>query len=213
MTHISPYLPGIVLAYSAFLLSIASPGPNVLAIMGTSMSVGRRSGMALALGVAAGSFCWAALTVSGLSVLIANYAAALVVIKIAGGCYLLWLACKAFRSAASAHDIEARTLGGASLTPLRYFARGFAIQMTNPKAALAWIAIISLGLQNDAPLWVGLSIAIGTSLLSVAIHTVYALAFSTAAMVRFYGKARRWIQAALGVFFAFAGIRLLASRS
>ena len=198
MSNVTTYLPGILLAYSAFLLSIASPGPNVLAVMGTSMSVSRRAGMALALGVAAGSGCWATLTVSGLSALIAHYAAALIVIKIAGGLYLLFLSFKAFRSALSVHDIEARTLGGATLTPAGYFRRGLIIQMTNPKAALAWIAIISLGLQNNAPLWVGLFIAGGTFVLSIVIHLLYALAFSTTAMVRIYGKARRTIQATLG---------------
>ena len=212
MDQISVYLPGILLAYSAFLLAIASPGPNVLAVIGTSMSVGRRSGIALALGVAAGSFAWALLAALGLSALLASYAYAITIIKIAGGLYLLWLAYKAFRSAASAHDIQATTLSGAMRTPLGYATRGFAIQMTNPKAALAWIAIMSLGLHQDAPLWVALSIVVGTSVLSVIIHCVYALAFSTPVMVRFYSKARRWIQAMLGAFFALAGIRLLTSR-
>lgn len=32
-----------------------------------------------------------------------------------------------------------------------YFLRGLTIQMTNPKAVLAWIAIVSLGLQPEAP--------------------------------------------------------------
>src|SRR5260370_42702952 len=57
MDQISIYLPGILLAYATFFLAIASPGPNVLAIIGTSMSVGRRSGIALALGVAVGALC------------------------------------------------------------------------------------------------------------------------------------------------------------
>ena len=99
-----------------------------------------------------------------------------------------------------------------TLSPLGYFTRGLAIQMTNPKAALAWIAIISLGLQDNAPLWVGFAIVAGTSVLSIVIHILYAVAFSTAAMVRLYAKARRAIQFALGAFFAFAGIRLLTSR-
>ena len=211
MHGFATYLPGILLAYSAFLLSIASPGPNVLAIMGTSMSVSRRAGIALALGVALGSACWATLTVAGLTALVARYAQLLFVIKIAGGCYLLYLAYKAFRSAASKHDIEARTLG-VVLTPLRYMVRGLTIQLTNPKAALAWIAIISLGLHHDAPLWVGAVIVAGTCTLSVVIHLLYAVAFSTPAMVRLYGKARRVIQATLGLFFAAAGLRLLTSR-
>src|ERR1044072_2031417 len=98
MSDVSTYLPGILMSYSAFLLAIASPGPNVLAVIGTSMAVGRRSGIALALGVAAGSFLWALLTAAGLSALLSTYASALVVIKIFGGLYLLWLAYKAFRS-------------------------------------------------------------------------------------------------------------------
>ena len=85
--------------------------------------------------------------------------------------------------------------------------------MTNPKAILAWIAIISLGLKPDSPLWVGAAIVLGTFLLSVVIHLLYAVAFSTPAMVRIYGRARRSIQCVLGTFFAMAGLRLLTSRS
>ena len=213
MSDLSIYLPGILLAYAAFLLAIASPGPNILAVIGTSMSVGRKSGIALALGVAGGSFTWAVLTVAGLSALLSAYASALLFIKIAGGLYLLWLAYKAFKSAASAHDIEAKELAGGQRSPSGYFLRGYTIQMTNPKAALAWIAIISLGLKQGAPLWVGLVIVVGTALLSVAINMLYAIAFSTPAMVRLYGKSRRAIQGGLGTFFAFAGLRLLTSRS
>ena len=212
MNELSIFLPGIGLAYSAFLLSIMSPGPNVLAIMGTSMSVGRREGLSLGLGVATGSFCWAMLTATGLSAILASFAVALTAIKIVGGLYLLWLSYKAFRSAAAIHDITATTLTNAPMTTIGYWRRGFTIQMTNPKAALAWIAIISLGLQADAPHWVAVVIVVGTTILSIAIHAVYALAFSSAPMVRLYGLARRPIQAALGAFFAFAGIKLLSSR-
>ncbi|MEM8592570.1 MAG: LysE family transporter [Pseudomonadota bacterium] len=213
MQDISFYLPGILLAYSAFLIAIASPGPNILAVIGTSMSVNRTAGMALAMGVAIGSFTWALLTVFGLSAILAIYASALLFIKIFGGLYLLWLAYKSFKSAASRHDIEAKELAGGRRTPFGYFRRGYIIQMTNPKAALAWIAIISLGLQEGAPLWVGAVIVLGTFALSIIMHLLYAVAFSTPVMVRLYGKARRFIQGVLGTFFALAGLRLLVSRS
>jgi len=201
------------MAYTAFLLAIASPGPNILAVIGTSMSMGRASGIALSLGVASGSFTWAVLTVVGLSAILSKYSAALIAIKLLGGVYLLWLAYKSFKSAAAKHDIEAKELAGGKRTAFGYVRRGYIIQMTNPKAALAWIAIISLGLQEGAPLWVGGVIVVGTFFLSILIHTLYAVAFSTSVMVRIYGQARRYIQASLGAFFAFAGIRLLADRS
>jgi len=40
-----------------------------------------------------------------------------------------------------------------------------------------------------------------------------ALAFSMDRWSAFYGKARRWIEACLGAFFCFAGIKLLTSRT
>ena len=213
MSEIAFYLPGIILAYTAFLLAIASPGPNVLAIMGTSMSIGRGEGLSLAMGVATGTLIWSTLAVTGLTAILTQYASALLFIKIFGGLYLLWLAYKAFKSAASNHDIEAKTLEGGALTRLQYAKRGLIIQMTNPKAAMAWIAIVSLGLQSNAPAWVGLAIILGTFALSVLAHVLYALAFSTPVMIRAYGRARRTIQATLGAFFAFAGLKLLTSRS
>jgi len=210
MGEFSLYLPGILLAYSACLLGLASPGPNVLAVLGTAMGEGRRAGIALALGIAAGSGLWALMTAAGLSALLASYAAALTAIKIAGGLYLLWLAFKAFRAAASAHAIA--TTVDRQRSPRAYVLRGLTIQMTNPKAVLAWVAIMSLGLRHDAPLWVVVAIVVGTSALSLAIHYLYAVAFSTPAMVRVYGRARRAIQATLGVFFGCAGLKLLTSR-
>ena len=62
-------------------------------------------------------------------------------------------------------------------------------------------------------MWVAVSLVLGTSILSVIIHCVYAVAFSTPVMVRVYSNARRWIQGTLGALFAFAGLKLLTSRS
>jgi amino acid exporter len=95
---------------------------------------------------------------------------------------------------------------------LGYAVRGYTVHMTNPKAALAWVAIIALGLPPEAPLWVGLAIVFGCFGLSIVVHLTYALVFSTPVMSSLYLWARRGIQATLGVFFTFAGLKLLLSR-
>ena len=172
-----------------------------------------REGLALGTGIAVGSFVWAVLTIVGLTALLAAYAPALTIIKIAGGLYLLWLASKAFHAAAADQDMAARSVGAAGRSLPRYGMQGLAIQMTNPKALLSWIAIISLGLKEGAPFWVGAAIVIGTFLLSLILHALYALAFSTPIMLSMYGRARRLIQVVLGGVFAFAGVKLLLSRT
>jgi len=78
--------------------------------MGTSIGAGRKAGTVLALGIF-GSLTWALLT----------YALALTAIKMVGGIYLLWLAYKAFKSAATRSDIAPKTLARGRRTPLEYF--------------------------------------------------------------------------------------------
>jgi amino acid exporter len=212
MNTFSDYLPGLILAHTAVLLALMSPGPNILAVIGTAMSIGRRQGIALALGVACGTFLWVSLTVVGFTAVIATYASVMVALKILGGCYLLWLGYKALRSAASARDIRTTVValdGGWR----SYFLRGLTVQMTNPKAALAMIAIVSVGIHSGAPAWVGATLVAGTTSLSLGAHLLYAITFSTRPMVVLYTKARRFIEAALGAFFCAMGIRLLADRN
>ncbi|MES0879536.1 LysE family translocator [Roseibium sp. SCP14] len=202
-------LASLLLALGIFAVGFISIGPNILAIIGTSMERGRKSGVELALGVGIGSGIWASLTVAGLTALIAAYAHAITLLKILGALYLIWLAYKAFRSAATPNGkVAARSAKGNKL-----LLQGLTIQLTNPKAALHWIAIVGVGLGPDAPLWVGLSLVISCTLMSVLGHLVYAITFSTQPVVEFYRQSRRWIEAGLGVFFSFAAYKLATYRS
>ena len=133
-------------------------------------------------------------------------------IKIFGGVYLLWLAFKAFKSSLSESDIEAQAVIEQALSKYIYFRRAYIINMTNPKAALGWVAIVSLGLTQSSPAWVGIAIIVGTFINSLVIHILFACVFSTELMLRAYMKAGRSIQAALGVVFSFAGYKLLEAK-
>lgn len=212
MELIAPHLAGVLIALGIVCLGLMSPGSNVLAVIGTSMAIGRAEALALALGVALGTFLWALLAWAGLVALIATYAAAMMVIKLAGAAYLFWLAIKAFRSAARKDGSVATDTTGLT-DRAAYFRRGLTVQMTNPKAALAWVATMSVGLGAGAPLWAGAAIVIGATVLSVVAHAAYAVAFSTGTAVRAYRRLRRWIEAGLGAFFCFAGFKLLTTRT
>jgi len=202
-------LASLFLALGIFSVGFVSIGPNILAIIGTSMQRGRRHGVALALGVGTGSGLWAMLTVTGLTALVAAYAEVMTVIKLLGAAYLLWLAYKSFRSAAARQgDVVAKGARGNNL-----YLRGLTIQMTNPKAALHWIAIVGIGLGSDAPLWVGVTLVVSATIISLLGHLAYAVTFSTQPVVAFYRRARRWIEAGLGVFFTFAAFKVATYRS
>lgn len=211
MDQLLTYGPGIAMALAAFCIGLLSPGPNILAVIGASMSKGRPAGKALALGIASGSFVWGSLTAIGLTSVLLVYASVVTAIKIAGALYLLWLAFKAFKSAANSEDPTTHSLdlkGGNTA----YFRRGLLIQLTNPKAALTWIAIMSLGMTATTPVWISALIVILAVILSALGHLAYAVLFSTSPVVRLYIKARRYIEAGLGTFFCFASYKLLTSK-
>ncbi|MEH6404595.1 MAG: LysE family translocator, partial [Sneathiella sp.] len=157
----------LLVAYGAYIIATASPGPANLAIMTTAMHQGRKSGLLLALGVVCGSLCWAILAALGLSALLAAFGWAFTVIKVVGGLYLLWLAFKAARAALQKTDTAPAPVIADQKSGSAYFLKGFLIHMTNPKAVFAWVAIISLGLKPEAPAWMSIAVVGGCAILGV----------------------------------------------
>ncbi|MEX0285366.1 MAG: LysE family translocator [Paracoccaceae bacterium] len=203
------HLSALGLSLSILAVGFAVIGPNILAVMGTSMARGRRAGAMLSLGIGLGSGLWATLTVAGLSALLAAYAGALVLLKLFGAAYLTWMAIRAFRNAASKQPPLPK---GASAGDGNMFLRGILIQMSNPKAALQWIAIVSLGIGPNAPWTLGIALILSATVISIAGHMAYAFTFSTGPVVRFYTRARRWIEGALGFFFGYAAYKLATAK-
>ncbi|MEM8823216.1 MAG: LysE family transporter [Pseudomonadota bacterium] len=209
MSEIAPYLPGLMAALGVFAVGFLVIGPNIAAIMATSMAYGRRRGLTMALGVSLGSGLWAALTVAGLASLITAYAGAVTVLKLFGTAFLIWLAFKSFRSALRPDAVPPpgrATRGNA-------FLAGLTIQMTNPKAALQWIAIAALAMDGQAPWQVGAVLVAAALILSLIGHAAYAMVFSTGMIVTAYARARRWIEGALGLLFTTFAYRLATERT
>lgn len=204
----------VLLVYAAYVIAAGSPGPSNMRIMGMAMHQGRQAALMLAAGVVTGSMFWGLMAATGISAILTRYAEALIVLKIFGGLYLLYLAFKAGRAALTPDAVAARTAPvEVASSGFALYRRGLLMHLTNPKSVLAWIALVTLGLGPDATWHTVVAILAGCAVLSVAIFCGYALAFSTTPMVRLYRRARRWIEGVLAVFFGFAGLRLLLSRS
>lgn len=213
LTEIDIHLPGILLAYSVLVIGIFSPGPAVLAIIGTALNRGRRPSVQLASGVICGSAFWGVAAAAGMAAILATYAYALTIIKIAGGLYLLWLASKALRSALRNQAADQASLAAKSGTPFGMWSAGLLLHLTNPKAIMAWLATIALGVTASSPVWVSFAIVLGGIIISSVGNMTYALLFSTKPAAALYLRARRPIEIIFAGFFGLAGANLLISRS
>ncbi|MEZ5706896.1 MAG: LysE family translocator [Burkholderiaceae bacterium] len=198
------------LAWSAYVLIAASPGPSNMAIVGVAMARGRRDALVFAAGVLTGTSFWALMAGVGLSHAMAQSARAMDLLKTLGGLYLLWLAFKSARAAwRQAPETEAFPN---KLSRRRLYLRGLALHLTNPKAILAWLSVAAIGLTDAAPPSETL-LVIGSCLLwGAALFGGYAIAFSSSAVRRNYQTLRRPIEGLLCAMFGYAGLRLLISR-
>lgn len=205
------YLPGFLAAYSILLVAVLSPGPAVAMLLGLGLSRGRGTAVVASVGVAAGATTIALLTMLGVGLLMQKAAWAITLLRLIGSAYLLWLAWGAFRRAVNPPDVTAVEMP--PLSPVRALLTGYLMQITNPKAIAFWLAIASVGATTGAPLVVKLAFLAGAFAISLAGHGLYAIALSSSPVRRLYQRARRGIEATLGVLFTIFAIKLATSRS
>ncbi|MDT8343985.1 MAG: LysE family transporter [Thermohalobaculum sp.] len=195
----------------AFFVAAASPGPATLSVAATAMARGRTAGLAMAAGLSLGLGLWGVVAATGLGAVVLAWAPALEVLRLAGGVFLLWLAWQSARSAFS----PAAAAGAASVAtgPWGIFRQGLLLNLLNPKALLAWGAVIALGMPADAGAAEFAAIVAVCSALGCAIYAGYAALFALPAVRAGYARSRRWIDGACAAGFATAGGALLAGRA
>ncbi|RDU95659.1 LysE family translocator [Trinickia dinghuensis] len=197
----------LLLAYAAYFVGTASPGPSNLAIMSIAANHGRKAALAFAAGVISGSMFWATVATVGISAALIAYSHFIVAIKIFGGVYLLWLAYKSGRTALSASATTSSKTDRPA-THKGLYVRGALLHLTNPKAVLVWVSIVALS-SNNAGSTHGAVIP-GCALIGSCVFSGYAFVFSMDSARRFYTRARRALEGSLAVVFGITGIKLLA---
>jgi threonine/homoserine/homoserine lactone efflux protein len=205
------YLPGFIAAYSILFIAVMSPGPAVAMLLGLGLSRGRGTAVIASVGIAAGSTTIAILTLTGMGLLLQQAAWAVTIMRLIGSAYLLWLAWGAFRKAI--HPPEVSPAAMPPLSAPKAFLTGYLLQVTNPKAIVFWLAIGAVGATTGAPLEITLVFLAGAFSISLAGHAFYAVVLSSVPVRRTYQRARRGIEATLGVLFTFFAVKLATSRS
>jgi threonine/homoserine/homoserine lactone efflux protein len=133
-------LPQFATFLAAAILITLAPGPDNLMVLSIGMARGREPGVAFGLGCALGCLNHTLLAALGVSALIAASATAFIVLKIAGGLYLIWLGIQAIRNARA---VGAPQRGKAlPETPGKLFVKGLVANAINPKVILFFLAFL-----------------------------------------------------------------------
>lgn len=184
-------------------VNILSPGPNVLNTIASAMGSGRAAGMGSALGVGIGIGGWCLGMSLGMGAVFAVFPLARTVMTFIAVALLLWFASRYLRTAWAGFHGHRRGLPvqppGQSLA--QGFRRSLMVSALNPKALTSWLAILAIFPVARAGLGDIVILCAGACLLAFAIHSAYALAFSSGPAARFYLRWSWAVSGATALFF------------
>ncbi|MBQ3443399.1 MAG: LysE family translocator [Selenomonadaceae bacterium] len=170
---------------TASVLLTLAPGPDILYLLTKSLSDGAKAGIILACGLVSGIVFHTTLVMVGVAAFIKSSATAMLLLKIFGAAYLLFLAFGAFKAARADKKISLLR-SGSKVAATALYKRGVLMNVLNPKVLLFFLAFL--------PQFVDLSRG-GASLRILFLGVVFAvqalIIFSCVAM--FAGHVRRLI--------------------
>lgn len=201
MFEVLPFIVGIFLAQIA-------PGPNLMAVSSIALGSGRTAGVLSAAGVATGVFVWAILFTFGVGSLLSLFPQTITAMKILGGAYLVFLGTKALYNAWRNHGQQADA-AGVVIAKSRAYKTGLLVVLTNPKAALMWVAVSTFLATAELSNLQFLAVGSGVSASAMLIYGAYALLFSTGMVMRAYQRFSRIVETAFGVVFGALGAKLM----
>jgi homoserine/homoserine lactone efflux protein len=189
-------------------LLVATPGPNVALIVGTSLTHGARTGLMTVAGVNVGVVIQLAVVAAGLAWIVDFFARQFDAIRFVGAAYLLFLGVQTLW--------KSRNAGTAAVTPLssnRAFARGFAVAFANPKTLIFQAAFLPQFLSNGAGRAAELWLLAATFAIIAAVGDVLWALFAARARAALTGRVQVIADRVSGaILIAGAGVLLAASR-
>ncbi|PID26772.1 MAG: lysine transporter LysE [Candidatus Cloacimonadota bacterium] len=194
---------------SFFAIAI-SPGPANISNIAIAMSRGRKISLIYGFGLSTGLLFWGIIAASGLGLILQDSIYLLMILKIVGGIYLLWLA---FLSIKDAIEPQSQSLKREieSKSYLRWFIEGVILNVSNPKTVIAFVVALSTGIETTKGT-ISLILGVITCVIvGFLTNGFYSLSFSFRFVMNWYQKVNRWINFIVSVLFLIIGFDLILS--
>ena len=189
----------------ALIVAIASPGPTLLVAIQTTVSAGRRSGVAIGSGLAIMAALWTLMALLGLEAVFTIFPWAYAVMKTAGAIYLIYVAWNMWQGARD--EVQTR------VKPARNsFKQGLLINVLNPKSVLFAAAVLVVIFPASMSWADNLIVVVNHLVVEVIFYIALAFGMSAAVVRKTYLKMKAYIDRFAAVVLGGLGVRLLIDR-
>jgi threonine/homoserine/homoserine lactone efflux protein len=195
--------------FAAMLVGAMSPGPSFVVVSRIAISRSRLDGLAAAAGMGVGGIVFSVLALAGLTALLTQFAWLYLVLKLAGGAYLVYIACRIWRRAKEPLEVSGSIEGRSSIR--RSFSTALLTQLSNPKTIIVYASIFAAFLPKTIPFGVIVGLPIGIFAIEFGWYAIVAMAFSARRPRQVYLSAKRWIDRSAGLVMGGLGLRLIVS--
>ncbi|MGO1948336.1 MAG: LysE family transporter [Mycobacteriaceae bacterium] len=195
----------------AWLLAIASPGPDLVQIL--RLGAVRRNGVACALGIMSGNTLWIVASMLGLSALVDAFPGLLTALFLVGGAFLVWMGQGALRSGLterrSARTVATAPTATSRTTTAQAWRLGLVTNLANPKALVFFGAVFAGFVPPDTSWAMRGTVLVILLVTGIAWFVAVAVMVSVPALSRRLQKAGPWIDIIAGGVFILLGAVLL----
>lgn len=192
----------------AWLLAIASPGPDLVQLL--RVGAVRCNGVACALGIMSGNTLWILASMLGLSALVEAFPGILTALFLVGGFFLAWMGQGALRGGLAARRkdavlpegaLEASSLMAARMTTVQAWRLGVVTNLSNPKALVFFGAVFAGFVPPDTSWAMRAVVLVMMMVIGVAWFVFVAVAVSVPALSTRLQAAGAWIDIVAGTVF------------
>lgn len=195
------------------LAMVLTPGPNMAYLVSRTICQGRAAGLISMGGVMAGFVVYVLLAAFGITALLFAVPLAYDALRLAGACYLGWMAWNALKPG-GASPFQVRNLPVDS--PRRLFSMGLLTNLLNPKIAALYLSLLPQFIDPAAGHVLGQTVILGMTqiAISLTINTLIVLiAGAVSAFLAgrpFWALVQRWL---MGTVLAALAVRMAIDTS
>ena len=186
--------------------AIMSPGPDFVIVTRNSLVYSKKVGLYTVLGIALGVLVWVALSIVGVSFLLAKAAIVFTVIKYVGAFYLIYIGYKSLR--AKPMDFEKGMEKEREMSVRSAFMTGFLTNLFNAKAALFFVSFFSVVISPETPVFMRSVYGAEIVLVTLSWFSLVATVLSIGSIKNFFRKVSVWIERVTGALLVALGVKL-----
>jgi threonine/homoserine/homoserine lactone efflux protein len=199
-------LAGILLAIA---IGAMSPGPSFVLVSRVSIAHSRLHGLASAIGMGLGGAFFATLALVGLVTLLQQVEWLYLLLKFAGGLYLVYLGIRIWQGAKTPLTPAGEAQAARGTSVWRSLGLAFATQVSNPKTAVVYASIFAALMPASPPTALLLVLPLAIFVVEASWYAIVALAFSAERSQRVYLRWKTAIDRLAALVIGGLGLRLV----